>query len=799
MFIIFHCVFITNVFACDGAVSRVINSNDNPNCGDGQCWCDRQTAHCIGNKSLTTLPKIPRGVIELIAECYDLSNFNRDSLRSIRDLKLDKLRLRRNDIWNISEDVFRDFQQLTDVEISGNIRLQQDSFYLALRSLNQSNIFSLSLQENGLSIMNYEVFEEFSNLRDLALSGNKFKNLHSKGRGVLKNLKKLDMTKNRLRERRSVNLCIHGTHNSSRFPNLEMLNLSRNSLGRNGNPLLVKWKCLSKLKYLDLSNNTIGEVNITSFQVLKSLNYISFASNWINRIDVGIYPPMLESINLFDNYLVGLAPNLCYRIRNNQTFPNLKHLYFGRNYLQRVDTRWNCLPNIETLDYNKNDIRFISNNTFSHFKNLKTLQLNNLISWNKRFEPRAFTSNSLQKLDLRYNWIDFSKQQNQHLFRYCPNLTRLDVSYNNFSGMAVSSIRDILSPLTKLETLIVQHISLQRFPVEILENLTQLKVFNMDNNLLHSFELPPSFNGTMEKLEVQNISVTSCLISTVTENKFPFVYFKGLKYLDLSENPFLCDCDMEWFRDIINTTGYIGNLMLVNWPEKYLCEGPAALTGHLFEGFEPQVVCKPLNPVYIALIAIGSFLFVFTLTATAVFRNRWYIKYWWYKLGRRRHGLKNKGTERQPLLEQKQFDGYVVSNYKDNQFVHHPFRELLEDKLGYNLHIWERDAQNGALVDVMLDAIYASRKVVVIVSNNLIKDSWCKFQVDVAIDRNIELRDKSLLLVVLDDVDFTPVSKSWCVLLTKMPTAHWSNETNSNKQKLFEETVMKHFGLKTIN
>nr|UTM63739.1 Ls-TLR3 [Cyclina sinensis] len=781
--------------ACDSTVRNVISGNK-PNCGEQQCFCVDRSAYCVGNKTLTALPKFHTQISELYAECYDFSNLNSSSLKNVIELNLHTLRFRRNDIQKISKDIFRDFQQIRVMEISENINLNKTLLLWALKGLNKSNIESLSLQGNRIKKLNLQVFEEFTSLTKLTLSDNRIKSI--KGRNKLQYLKELDLARNILRGKTSIQFCLNGNVKLPRFPNLEKLDLSRNTLGRNGNPLKFNWTCLNKLTVLDLSNNTLSEVSFSLFESLKSLNYLNLASNWIQRVNVGIYPPLLESINFFDNYLTGQPPPLCLNVRGNKTFPNLKHLFFGRNNLQRLDTRWNCLPGIETLDFSKNDVRIISNHTFSNFKNLKTLDLRNMISWNKRIDVEAFNSASLQNLDIRFDMIDFSKPKNRYLFSFSPNLTWLEISYNNFTGVSVESIKDILSPLRKLKTLIMQGIHLKTFPVEILENLTQLIMLDIENNELHSIEFPRSFNDTSKELRIRNISVARSLINTITVKAFPTAIIKSLKYLDLSDNQFLCDCDMEWFRNNINSTGYVRNVRLLNWPDKYLCRSPTSLNGHLFQTFQPDQICKPLDPVIVAVIAIVSFLFVFSISASVIYWKRWYITFWWYKMTRRSKDGKYTDLERMPILDHIQYDGYIVSNHKDNDFVHHPFRELIENKLGYKLHIWERDSKNGALVDVMLDAIYASRHVLVIVSNNLIRDSWCKFQIDVAIDRSIELNRNCITLVVLEDVDFKAVSRAWCVMLTKMPTAYWSNDKESIKQKLFEETINRQLGLRMI-
>ncbi|XP_045177878.2 toll-like receptor 3 [Mercenaria mercenaria] len=776
--------------ACDEMVDRKQYFGYKPNCGEHQCFCVDGTAHCIGDMIMKIIPRLVRNISVLHAECYDFSQLNNESFKNIQELNLEMLHLRRNDIQTLSEETFEGLQHLSVVDISENEKLNNETLFKALRHLNRSNIVTLSLRENKIEFINFTLLEEFPNLQNLVLEGNWINSISSPN--VMKHLSVLKMTWNQLRKKNSLQFCLQGR---SRFPKLKRLYLGRNVLGRNGKTLQWEWTCLDTLEYLDLSNNTLIEVNVTFFKNLTSLRYLNLAANWIGKVYGLVYPPRLEEIDFSDNHLTRHPPNLCQHVRKHATFPTIKRLNFGRNYLQTLGTRWNCLPGIETLDFSRNDVSSIRKHTFSNFKNLKNLYLSNMISRSKTFDLEAFRSASLQNLDLRFNWIDFHEPQNQRMFGFNPNLTRLDVSYNNFSAVSIESIKYILSPLTKLEELVMQGIRLKTFPVEVLVSFTQLKVLNIDNNLIHTIEIPAAFTEELKNIQIQNISVARGLINTVTENAYPLSLINSLKYLNIQDNQFDCGCNMEWFRDNINVSGYFGSAQLLNWPENYVCSTPTSLEGHLFVDFRPEIDCRPINPFFVALIAIGTSLVVFLATASLIYWNRWYLKYLWYKWNKRKRSAHYRDPELQPILDQTQFDGYVVSNCNDNDFIHHPFRKMMEEKLGYKLHIWERDAKSGALVDVMLDAMYASKQIVVVVSNNLISDGWCKFQLDVAIDMSIEFGRNCLLLVVLEDVDFRPISKAWCVLLTKKPTAYWSDDKDSIRYKLCEENVKTHLGL----
>lgn len=89
----------------------------------------------------------------------------------------------------------------------------------------------------------------------------------------------------------------------------------------------------------------------------------------------------------------------------------------------------------------------------------------------------------------------------------------------------------------------------------------------------------------------------------------------------------------------------------------------------------------------------------------------------------------------------------------------------------------------------MVENIYRSNFVIAVVSRKFLKDQWCEFQLAVTIDRQVDLKRSFLLLITLEDVERTLLSKSWCVLLTKTPTVEWCDKKNDIKRKLFDQQI----------
>lgn len=782
-----------------------------PNCSRGQCFCSGNSARCFGNGILDKLPPFETDIHHVYAKCYNFTVLTNETMKTVSS-SVRSIHLEKNGLQNISADIFKRFSNLTSITFSGDSEANLSQLFEALShiqkefplnvtlsylqmtaenltayigQLEKPSLDSITLSHNTIDSFNVDVFAGMKRLRSLILSGNWISQIT--GTKSLPTLEHLDLAQNRILME-GLQFCKANT-TQTMFPSLKTMILKQNLIGsRRLN--YSAWRCLDSVEELDLSNNTILALNVSLFSNLSSLKVLSLSRNWIQKLSPGKFPPELETINFDNNQFVAFPPLLC-EDSSDDVFPNLKTLNFSKNYIKKIMIdKWRCLPNITVLDFSRNDVPRIENNTFSNFSSLKTLKLDNMITVVKNMEPMALCSESLEELSLRFDWIDFRQETPQQLFQCCPNVKKLDISYNYFLNLTEEKITEILSPLTKLEELKAQRINLEKFPSTFLTTFKYLKYLDINRNMLSTIQFPEYFNNKTWNLSIEHLSVAEGDINSITKESFPVSLLKALKNINLGRNEFACNCEMKWFKHQIHE-GRIQRVELIDWPEEYICKSPTKEYKKPFKDYNPDDDC-PLDPITVGIIAAATSAFVFLAISGTAYWNKWYIQYWLYNVS---HGSssRNKDIERSPLLGKYRYDAYVVYNQDDDGFVHHGFREFFETRLNYKLHIWKRDATNGWLVDVILDAMYQSRHVIVVVSNNLLKDTWCKFQVDVAIDKSTKLGRHYVLLVVLEDVDFRYVSKSWCVLLTKTPSANWSNaeEENELKRKVFELSVKK--------
>lgn len=794
------CVCIHS-YSCDNARKQFIGTF---NCGQGQCVCANNAAHCIGNESLSQIPKLWESITDIQVECYYFFNLTKEVFANIDNLNLISMRLNYVKIEHISNDIFQDFADLRTLDLSNNPGINTTELNRALGSiqkqvpvelylnyvgassnsltfnlLHRSNVMKMSMSGNYLTKLNTTDFNGFTNLSYLYLHNNWIHTIE--GNAQLPALKILDLRWNRLQAKENINFCNNET--SSFLPNLTHLLINNNYISSLQTESI---ECLKKLEILNLSNNTIKNVNMSTFSALTSLNTLNLSSNWLQNVIPGLFPQTLYSIDLGNNEFVQFPPKLC--VNKTAEFPNVKYINLTRNYIRtsRYFDSWSCLIGLEALDIEANDISLFNNNSFSVFPQLRNLSVARMVSGIQDIEKFAFNSSSLIHLNLSHNMIKLDSGLKE-VFKACPKITVLDLSYNLLNSDN-RVLAQVLSPLQAIFGLYLQHVYLSNFPIEVLQTLPNLNLLYLDKNYIESWNFQSNFSGT---LKLRELSLRSNFLRILNESYFPPQFENSLRILDLQNNPFECTCAIRWFRNWMDTT----RVMLAH-KNTYQCRTPINLNGTLLVNFDAVKACESPNPWIITYITIGSFAFVFIMLCIIVYKYKWYLQYYCLKLKKNWH-QRHDGSETDPLLKRDEiiYDGYVIYNEADGPFVHNDLRELLENTYRYRLHIWERNAESGPRIDVIFDAIDASRCFVAVVSNHSIQDPWFQFQMNVCFDMSIEHRRNSLILVVLEDVDFQTLNKSWCVLLTKTPTAHWCGITTDIRHSLFIDQIQQHFGL----
>jgi len=753
---------------------------------------------------------------------------NLSSLTFPAGMCVNRLHLKRDAILNVHEDTFKHFHNITEVVLS-EIQFITDSqpsanfrgilqaltkinttFSLAVDSIRLDNIteedvalFSklnideLRLNRNELEELKMRFVSRMVGLKSLSMNFNRIEKIVHLN-GSVSNITSLELKANRLSHETIVFCNLDG---NSSFPRLEVLHLDTNSIS---NITADTFKCLRSLKELYLAENKIKNFDLNVISVaFPELEKMSLRKNWLTNNNPFNYtsslPFTLNYLDLSENEFSPWMPYFCNTTNhsNNITVLDLRY-----NHISKLTNASHCFTNVTILYLSKNALNSLTNVFFeSYFPNLEELYLVSQLNGISSMSTTTFSHPKLRILDLKDNYIRF--ENHRGIFSENMNLKSLNVSDNFISDL--TAFTAIASPLKSLEVLAMKRTGLKVFPYKLVSTLSNLK--NIYVSMNHITTLAYQENDTFTGVNISYIDLQKNQIIFSKESYFPDAFSSQLMSVHMAYNIFGCSCNISdrEFRTMIrdnDSSAYIGKTKLVGWPGAYKCRMSKTLLRYYRKTARE---CDNTYDIRLVLYsAVGATAFVSIVLSSVVFWNRWFVQYYFHKFKRRMRQKKRKKTnndeEQRRLIEEDRFpkDAFVIHSSDSQHFVHNEFRTLVEDRLKYSLNIYAREGPLGLWIqDAYFEAMDTSKHFIVIVDTKLMKDEWCQFQVDVAINLSMGTRKRQkekqrrMFLVLLEDVDFTAsyVKKSWCVLFTKTPSSKWCGQRNNMRHDVFIEDL----------
>ena len=303
----------------------------------------------------------------------------------------------------------------------------------------------------------------------------------------------------------------------------------------------------------------------------------------------------------------------------------MKRLSLRNNKIVKIETgAFNGLENLEMFFLSQNRIGVLSGSVFQPLKSLTYLDLgnNNLHQiFQVLFEPLK----SLRRLDLSGNGCCDRMQETT--FESLTSLRYLHLERNNLSNYVASKGADLLfKGLSELKEIHLSSNKIQRISDSLLRDQVNLELLKLDGNRISGWG-PNLFKFTKN---LTKLDLSHNKIGVLSEGSIGNL--GNLAEMYLIDNPFVCNCDLLWFRGWLDST-------MVSLPgkESYKCASPEQWRGkHFLEFTKDKINCTFVSK-YASAIAgsVVAALLISLITGAFVYRNRWRIRLRVYLLSNR--------------------------------------------------------------------------------------------------------------------------------------------------------------------
>lgn len=486
----------------------------------------------------------------------------------------------------------------------------------------------------------------------------------------------------------------------------------------------------SSVTNLDLSGNNIFALQRNVFSFLKAAIIIDISRNKVNQIDSNAFSGLqgnLRMLNLSFN-LLGEVHNHMFNnltdlrvldlshnhigILGYQAFSglsNLRGLFLTGNSLRKLDFPA-PLPKLELLLLGDNKLEWISGVEFaisSHYVDISNNRLRNL---DNVYEIVT----KFESLQIFYFGGNFIKWCILSPVPYNNSLQVLDLHDSSLQALwAQGKCHDLFDHFGSLEGLNISYNSIATLPHSIFRGLRSIREIDLSFNDL-TYLQPDVFPDSLKILHISN----NFLASPDPQS------FSSLVALDLGENRFYCDCNLEMFLSWQNVT----DVMWLSPVNELRCAFPPDLYNRPLSYY--RSIMKPCVDEEMAAQHLAFALFVFSavliitfiLSGVAYirFRGRIFVVY------KRIIGRVLEGPKPSSPMKEGKYDAFFCFNNNDYRWVEAALLKKLDNQFSekniLRCCFESRDFLPGEdHLSNIRDAIWSSRKTVCIVSKEFLK------------------------------------------------------------------------------
>ncbi|CAH0383114.1 unnamed protein product [Bemisia tabaci] len=284
---------------------------------------------------------------------------------------------------------------------------------------------------------------------------------------------------------------------------------------------------LKNLKYLQITDSNLREIDWEWFDDLKSLEILSLANNQIEYIPDFTFHALknLRILVLTNNNIQSLISTSFAGLLSLETLDLSKN-----NLMELSDMSFPPFPKLKTIDLSDNPLKFVRGNTFEVMNNTQNLYLGSK-NENIKIQTNAFTGlGMLQSLEISGIQLHLLERD---FFRGMSDLKYLQLQ-GRIDYLAYDAFGEIL--LTK--EIILRNCSILALSMDTFYGLYNLEKIDLSYNNLK--KLPP-------KLFEQQTLLKEIVLTGNQLTDIPANLFSGLspKLIHLQDNPWLCTCKMK--------------------------------------------------------------------------------------------------------------------------------------------------------------------------------------------------------------------------------------------------------------
>jgi len=317
--------------------------------------------------------------------------------------------------------------------------------------------------------------------------------------------------------------------------------------------------------------------------------------------------------------------------------------------------------------------------------------------------------------------------------------------------------------------------------INFIENLT---VLELGENQVLSWN--KTIFGNNPKLQRFSMANNGHDIILTEEMNNDFFNNTRLEHLDLSRNTFICSEQVAKFVKLALDRSANLTIQDYNNGSGYFCmdiheEGqPYSFYNFTTKGFDmyegvDQTVIRTSWTMVLVGVAVGlvvSSLLVFTL-----YRQRWYIRY---------HLLRKKVNREGPFA----YDAFISYAKEDENWVMDHLVPQMEAE-GVKLCLHTRDFQVGkSIIENIADSIDASRKVVLVLSQQYTASQWCMFEAHMSQHRLVQDNRQSLVLVKLEELETKRMTKEMKYLVSSLTYLAWPQKGATEQADFWRKLVV---------